>query len=67
MLQKYVEKIIEYQFRMSNPQYLWYNLAEDFDVKNGWLINVQPTKIKPNNSEIQFSAVDLFFMEEDGS
>ncbi|KAH0792441.1 DNA polymerase epsilon catalytic subunit A [Histomonas meleagridis] len=52
---------------MSNPQYLWYNLAEDFDVKNGWLINVQPTKVQLSNSEIQFSAVDLFFMEEDGS
>lgn len=50
-----------------DPKYLWYNLVEDFDTKNGWLINIQQTRIKPNNSEIEFSAVDLFFMEDDGS
>jgi DNA polymerase epsilon subunit 1 len=47
--------------------YFWFRHEEDFTTKAGWLLNILPTTVKPKNSEIEFSAVNLFFMEIDGS
>ncbi|OHT04305.1 DNA polymerase epsilon catalytic subunit A [Tritrichomonas foetus] len=47
--------------------YFWYPLKEDFDHLYGWLINILPTTVKPKNSEIEFAAVNLFFMEANGN
>lgn len=49
------------------PNYFWFPLQEDFDRLYGWLINIMPTTVKPKNSEIEFAAVNLFFMEANGN
>ena len=49
-----------------DTNYFWYPLKEEFDHLYGWIINILPTSVKPKNSEIEFAAVNLFFMEADG-
>ncbi|KAK8886294.1 DNA polymerase epsilon catalytic subunit [Tritrichomonas musculus] len=54
-------------YERDEPNYFWFPLKEDFDHLYGWLINIMPTSVKPKNSEVEFAAVNLFFMEANGN
>ena len=48
-------------------QYFWNPLENDFSQENGWLINILPTSIRPEGSDVDQNAVVLFFLRSDGT
>lgn len=52
---------------MNDRTDFWYPLITEFDHLNGWLINILPTTVRPEDSDTDFSAVILYFMRSDGS
>ena len=51
----------------ATQNYFWNPLLEDFTEENGWLINILPTKVRPDGSDTDFAALILFFLRSDGT